>query len=455
VIDTVTGIYVDTWDREGMTILFHNSSLTQSPSKEDKLKYFHKTSLSEKETKELIKIKTIIFYTEKIYKSGNEGFCRVCNSHGLLYPSIRTNSFLSNSRTFVNFHHGLEDGIMLCPICIIKVYLVPLAVYKLSKFFLIQPNSYNIKSYIRDSIIEKNWENHKSLNPKAGLLRYHLEKCNKFNAMYYIVHELTMYKEKIKEYGIDEHITIWYFTNYNEKPDIEIINLTKNVFSFLGRVFCESGMNSWIKYINYFYFIDQDKYPYYIEKDAFINNKDKVKEHRSIHNIVISALMNGKSILEYIKRYNATQIKNQRNNDILLWDIITLYIMEVMNMQPSTLKALENVGDRISEIINLNRDSAKKILTSIRNTNTRSDLIGAIEKIQAKHGTFSNYLFLKEILFPLGQYWLEVRNLLLIYIYEKINWTGVSNTSELLGSDSMDDNKNKTDEDMEYKDENE
>lgn len=91
-----TDIYVDRWDSK-INPFFLNSKITQPAFKGNKKK---------KENKRY-------FLSLLKNEGGKEGICRITGRKGLVFSGGRDNSILSGSRTFVNFHHDFQNGIML------------------------------------------------------------------------------------------------------------------------------------------------------------------------------------------------------------------------------------------------------------------------------------------------------------------------------------------------------
>jgi len=124
-------------------------------------------------TKEIKLEKSIKYYCDTIYDSKNEGYCRICGSYSKLSSVGRHNFILAGSNQFINFSHGFEQGLQLCPSCLTKLLFVPFGTFKGFYVNLISPNSHNIRKYIKEKITthyyQKLWEE----NLTGDLYQFH------------------------------------------------------------------------------------------------------------------------------------------------------------------------------------------------------------------------------------------------------------------------------------------
>ncbi|GAB6123233.1 hypothetical protein [Dysgonomonas termitidis] len=136
-------------------------------------------------------------------------------------------------------------------------------------------------------------------------------------------------------------------------------------------------------------------------------------------NLIYNNLLKEKSILPEILKWNEKHSFN--------FEITKKYQIHIMNMNSETLKQIE----RISDYIISDRENLKKNIRSLKTakygSEIRSFLIRQIDK-NYKEGnekliSLNDYV---TYLFPEGRNWSEVRDLLLICIYQKLHENNIS-----------------------------
>ena len=94
-IERATRIYVDDWENS-LQAFFLNSTITHTANKGEKgvvnTMNFFKRLLADEEPYEI-------------------GYCRILGEKTKLFRAGRDNHILSGSGTYINFHHGFQDGL--------------------------------------------------------------------------------------------------------------------------------------------------------------------------------------------------------------------------------------------------------------------------------------------------------------------------------------------------------
>ena len=135
-------------------------------------------------------------------------------------------------------------------------------------------------------------------------------------------------------------------------------------------------------------------------------------------NIIFDYLLSGKSILGMLRRFH-------RSKPFPLMIAIT-YLKEVKRMRQEQIDLIRNIADKI---INLSQKEAnfKKFITPIEGARYAHQLRTAIIRLVKAHykngeaEPFIRFQDYVEFLFPDGQGWAEVRDFLLICLYEKLH----------------------------------
>ena len=365
---------------------------------------------------------TVCEYLSKF--DNKKGYCRVCGKNTTLFSSTRINNIVVGSGKMVNFHHNFESGIFLCPQCLFKIFLVPLAIYQTNSFILVKPNGDNLKSYIKDKIIKPCYLATLSPNGDRGSTKYYIKKCKLNNILYLLANDLIKINERNmkKDRWFEEQISLYQFKNGKE-PFLKIIDLPSNVYKFLGSMLGGSNetAESWKKFI-YFHYKPYSKLTTNELRHCEWKDEKIFKKGKSIEDIfensnsIIDRLINGESLIRSIRKYNEKRI--YLNKAYLTWEIITKYIKEILNMNSETLATLYEFGKKMSRLLK-DSDSKKKILYYIRSSVSRNSFISNIEKIQKKYSI--SLISLNDLLsklLPSNQHWLEIRELLLIHLYD-------------------------------------
>jgi len=404
----VTDVYVDRWKGKINTVFLHSKITTIHASKkpkrqrEDSLKYY----LGVLQNEEYI----------------SEGYCRVCAQRGFLFRARRDNYPLAGSGDFVNFHHFHEEGLLLCKDCLIKLYFVPMGVLQCGgSLMLLQiQNEYTAQLWQEDVIKENLAKIPKGSS--EGILSSNFLKPH--NALFNFAANL------IKKFELldipSQQLRLFYFTNYAGKPNVDIHDLPSDVFSFLKRVLRPDLRSAWFYFVKRHYnFGKRRSVRFDKETEEWIEVKKKEAIRLDIQdyggtnsNTIYEYLLSGRSILRLLCRLHKSE-----KFPVM---ISVIYLKEVRKMRQEQIDLIQKISDKIVALCQ-KEGNFKKFITPIEGTRYAHQLRAAIlrlVKIHYKDGEPEPFVRLKdyvEYLFPNGQSWYEVRDFLLISLYEKLH----------------------------------
>lgn len=405
-IEFVTNIYVDTWKGK-INSLYLNSKIT-NPAFQG----------NTKKTETLKMFKNHLTYKKD---NGSLKYCRICGEKSILFTTGRDSLCLSGSGAFVNFHHSHEKGIQLCAFCLTKLFFLPMIVIYLGgNLAIIDCNSDALKKFWLKQTLNKNLDK-KGRNISEGILKY--KYSNPVNAIFNMASDIIT--EKADELK-NESLLLYHFTNFGASPDCNIHSIPNPVFKYMNYVINHCGKD-WYIFINRYYRIKKSewdgvnqywlksgKHPEKIEKNDYLNNP----------NIVFERLIANKTILPLLCRFFKELSSNHKQSfNILLAD---RYVMEVLKMKKEQVSLIKKIADVVYEIAK-NEGNLKKYLTKFEGASKAYQLRHVLLKVIKQNyinGNKEPVCRLDEYvdyLFPDGQYWGEVRDMLIIYLYEKMH----------------------------------
>ena len=406
-IKFVTKIYVDDWGG-GLNAIFLNSKIT-NPSIRD----------PERKKEETFKLyeKFLCSYNEQL----PQHICRLCGKKGVLVKSGRNFLCLSGSGKFVNFHHSHEEGIQICPFCLTKLFFLPLTVIYLgSNLAIIDCNSDSLKQFWLQETFNKNLDSI-GRNISEGILKYKYR--NPINAIFNMASDIiTGNPDEFK----DEILILYHFSNYATAPGCTIHSIPNSVFKYMNYVINHCGRD-WYVFVNRYYKIKKSEWDgqnQYWLKSGKHSEKIEKNDYLNNPNIVFERLIANKSILRLLCRFFKEVCSNYNQSfNILLAD---RYVMEVLKMKKKQVALIKKIADIVYEIAQ-NEGNLKKYLTMLEGASKAYQLRHTLLKIIKKNylnGNKEPVCRLDEYvdyLFPDGQYWGEVRDMLIIYLYEKMH----------------------------------
>lgn len=414
IIKFVINIYLKNWNQK-LHSIFHTNSKILNPSTKGK------------HADNTMQYYASIIKNEKIAGCLDDGFCKTCGRKGLLYQNSREFFPNSGSGAFVNFHHAHESGIFLCNECSLKLFLVPLGVIVVAgKNGFLHAQSEKVRQFWQKRVVIENLDKI-ARNSSEGILR--TDYSNPENALFYLAGEII---QEISDDAFSEYLQFYNFTNFGATPDCVIHVMPNPVFNFLNKVI-RYYQKPWQQFVNRYYRIKETKWDF--EKQQWIREKKKQievlteKDYLNNPNEIYQKLLANRSIL-----HNFLLVKKNHFNyklEKFPIEITHLYITEVLNMTKEQVGAIARIADVIFELAQ-KENNYKKYLFMLESAARAFQLRAALLKIVKANfqsgakeplirmTDYVNYLF------PDGQYWGEVRDLLLIHLYEKLHDEGVN-----------------------------
>ena len=416
IVELVTDVYIDKWKKK-LHSVFHTNSKLLNPNPSTKGKHRENTTNY---------LRNIIEDSE-IEETISCGYCRTCGKTNILYQNSRNIFPNSGSGAFVNFHHYHESGIYLCNKCTFALYFVPLGVILLGKMnAFLHTQSKTVIKYWQENIIEENL-NKIARNTSKGILK--TEYSNPENALFYFAKEIVIFSCND---NCSEYLQMINFTNYATSPFSTIYVLPNPVFNFIAKVI-RFKSRQWHQFVKRYYKIKKSKWD--SEKQEWILIKKQTQyipeenEYRNNPNIILQKLLNNKSILGYLLK--ATKNAFLLNHEKFPIEITIYYVTEVIQMAKEQIQLIMQITDKIFELAQ-KENNFKKYIFLLESAGKAYQLRSALMKIiKANYLTGSKEPLIRleeyvSYLFPDGQYWSEVRDLLLINLYEKMHDNGIN-----------------------------
>jgi len=409
IIEYVTDIYIERWNQK-LHSVFHTNSKILNPSTKGK----HKKN-------------TIGYYNSIIEQADvpghiDKGYCKTCGKIGRLYLNSREFFPISGSSAFVNFHHSHEKGIFLCNECTLKLFFVPLGVIVVGgKNGFLHAQSDHVRNFWKKEIIIENL-NKISRNSSDGILR--TEYTNPQNALFKFAGKII---QEISDANASEYLQLINFTNFGASPDCTIHILPNPIFTFLNKVL-RYFPKQWYKFINRYYRIKGAKWN--IENQQWLKESRKEAQilmdtdYLNNPNDIYEKLLSNKSILGHLLSTYKNRFIYQLEKFPI--EITHYYITEVLNMTKEQVGVIARIADVIFEL-SRKENSYKKYLFMLESAGKAYELRGTLLKIikaNFQSGAKEPLIRMEDYvnyLFPDGQYWGEVRDLLLIHLYEKLH----------------------------------
>lgn len=420
-IKYATNIYVNKWNNN-LHSFFLNSTITHNSNKGQR------------------GVNKTIEYYQSLFSdaTGVDGYCRLTGQKTLVYPGARDNHIMSGSATLINFHHGFETGIQLSKEALIRIFFVPLGVEQLgnkvaalisnklevTKFFVRKNVDENLKSLgsnLSTSIARSNFP-----NPVNALFDYARQCIEGVRTATYNVEDKISHTKNVT-------LNLFHFTNFGASPTIDIITLPATIFSFYA--FCLlDHKKEWNNFINRQYSNSKIKNAVYDAKSQQWANEDEQADYGTYkvwRNRAFEYLLNGNS--EMFRRL----VLHHSKREIFDFQIIEQYQINIRNMDKRTLSKILELADFI--ILDSSDDEIKKAITRINgqksSTALRRYLLTLVADYNKKHSEKEKPLITLEdyanYLFPDGTYWSEIRDLLLIAIYQRLHQMNKSVDVEL------------------------
>lgn len=384
----VASLYTNPIWNKNMHTIFPNSILVNNSIKGDREKLYLKH------------LNGLIDNLEPSTESGDCMACGVRNSTS----SYQKNAIpLTGSKSLRNYFSFATEGVDYCSLCVALIQFAPLVMYRSGgRMILLHSNSNKVMEY---------WARKARKNINKQILTGEYTGCfnegftNPTNAIFRIIQSIVF---SYDERWVDENpsLNFYYFTNFNQGPDLQMFYVPSNVFRFLAYIPQDNSSN-WNLIVKKAYkFVKWDKVK---EFDEYKNNPNEV----------YNRLLKEVSILRFFYDFKSKKA-------LCSWNLVKYYMNEVRNMDNKRVNAIRNLGDKLSKYIkNNNKRKVLSDLENAKNYNTFRNILRKIIKNKMANNdydllfTFDDYIV---YLFPEGNLsWKETQDLLLFRIYENLN----------------------------------
>lgn len=406
-IKYTTKIYVEKWGGK-LNAFFLNSKITQPAFKgsrkiEETIKYF--TNLvSETEQSEV-------------------GCCRITGRETKLYFGGRDNSILTGSGTLINFHHFFQKGISLSKEALIRLHFVPFACQQLQgKISLMQSSNQKLSSLFVKQTVEKNLHS-LGIGLSEGVAKSDFNKPT--NAIFdFVDHVLTQFQD-FKGINTLPSLTLYHFTNFGASPEIQIHQLPAKVFLFYRTCLQPRFKKDWLNFVRAHYFDSQHigaKFNLQTEKFELLKLKEieviEQNEYKQWFNRILNKLLINENIRPEILRWSRKHPFN--------FEIVSIYQQNILCMKKETINKIKELAAFL-----VREEDAEKIKRRIRVLDGAKNA-SALRRFILKDVVAANYVAgnndpivsvedYVNHLFPDGSYWAEIRDILLIAIYQELH----------------------------------
>lgn len=347
-------------------------------------------------------------YLETVIELGQTGDCMGCGRRAANTWLSRTHVPLTGAQNS-NFFSSYAEGAGYCSACALAIQLSPLTfVATGGKFLTLHSNSWKaLKSWVRVCVGDIRQQQLQL--DRTGC--YNPGYANPRNGLFYMAQEMAQFQEM----RTDENIAmqVYYFTNYNQGPELEVFFMPAPLFRFLRVVYQSAFKTAWQE----------------IVRSAYVKvNWDKVEseeDYKNRTNRVYENLLQDISILGYFLN---KRIRKLRGN----WELLSLYLKEIKTMEQTQLQKIKEVGDLVAECIRKSgRDRRLTQLERAKSYGECRNILRYVIRDRIQQGapeplfSIDDYV---EHLFPASDNftatpWRETRDLLLFRVYEQLhNW---------------------------------
>lgn len=410
-LEDATNVYVHSWQSK-LHAFFLNSGITNPANKG-------------KETE-----RTMEYYAPMLEEAAAtiKGWCRVSGRYEALFPAGRENQILAGSGTFLNFNHGLEQGLRLGGSTLLQMYFAPLGCIEVGgNPALVHSSQPAVTALLAAKNLNAN------LRPAGAELKPGLAKSSRSNAantLFGYVDDILLEVKKaghLELKGPAPALTLYNFTNFGAKPDVVIHHLSAAVFEFYRQVM-SAFKEPWTWFVRAHYRNSKFKGARARPDTTALLVPGKPNEapavvepavYQSWTNNVYQKLIQGQSLLPLMRvwaRYN-----------LLPFELTDFYCQSLLNMDRKTLELIAHLARHVTA--EPDNTIVKRTITRLSTARTGSEVRLLLVGLQRRNYETNQdapepLLRLEDYvryLFPDGTSWREIRDLLLISLYEQLH----------------------------------
>jgi len=401
--------YISTWKGK-LHSYYHGSKITNPSIKTDEAK-----------------IEGTMKMFEAIITERNEaevGFCRISGRETKLYSLGRESMMLSGSGGFINFHHYFDDGLKMSKEIVIRMFFMPLATILLQgKIALVYSNNLDAVRFWVQENCSKNFSRigkPVQTEDEAGALKSEFTKIP--NALFSFVDKLLSTNPEIKK---DTSLTLFHCSNFITKSELQIFMLPAKVFLFYRTCLQPKYKDDWLKFVRAHYTDGQHKgAKYNLQSGKFELVKSKETEvidfddYKQWFNRILNKLLIDENIRPEILRWSRNHPFN--------FELVSIYQQNIIGMKKETIIKIKELAAFL--VREEDADKIKKRIKALDGAKNAS----ALRRFILKDVVVANYVAMNEnsivtvddyvnYLFPDGSYWAEIRDILLIAIYQELH----------------------------------
>lgn len=351
-------------------------------------------------------ISTFLKHVEPLSEIGN---CIACGRRKTRQRINRQHVPLTGSGGLLNFFSFTADGADYCDTCAFVIQCSPLTYYSCGKLALLHSNSAKVMRRWATKTVA-HVQQQIALNNFTGC--FNEGYTNPQNALFHLAQDLILKAED--DWREDNpSLRLYHFTNYGQKPQLDIYDLPAPVFRFLAEVKGHSRFLDWRQIVNRgFYFMKKGQ-----QINLSVNGKPEVE--RTSSNRVYQDLLAGRSVLRH---FISTRLRKAYGD----FSLLEVYLTEVLVMNKTRIEIIKRVADNIADFI---RDSpdGKKRLGNLEAATKYPHFCNVLRKISKERialGATAPLFTLQDFtegLFPEGSYFTETRYLILFRLYEQLH----------------------------------
>ncbi len=405
-IEYMAGIYVNHWGA-GINALFLNSTVTQASFKGDK------------------KIAETVKYFRSLLDGTapfEMGYCRISGQFTQLFKGGRENYMMSGSGAFINFHHSFEEGIRLSKEVLIRLFFVPFGVRQIGGMVGVITSNLEL---ITQKYVEENCQKNIAelgSGMGTGVLKHDIS--NPTNAIFdfagkWIREIPDLCNKDADDFPIPKEqttINLFHFTNFAAAPDIQLLTLPADVFHFY--TFCQGlkVRKEWNQFVRAHHRHSKySKAKFNLETENWESGKETLTydDYKNWRNGILDRLLAGKPITRLFAQWAHRHHIN--------FIIISKYLTTIRNMDKRTVEKILFLADYV---VGHDPDYISKTVKSLDGCRNAFSLRRAITKWNGDNAKAGNEPLVRveeyvNYLFSDSSNWSEIRDVLLIAIYEK------------------------------------